>query len=162
MFRELCAGFLAQQDEKGMWHQVLNEHDSYPETSCTSMFAYAFARGVQYGWLEKPAPYVRAVFKAWEALNRYSIDRLGNVHGVCRGSEFSFTSEYYKKDLLWNLNDTHGIGIVLLAGVEVIRLTEFLIKNGPAAVVEASKATPVARKATAVPRKRQASAAAAK
>jgi rhamnogalacturonyl hydrolase YesR len=126
MFRELCAGTLAQQDVQGMWHQVLDEHDSYPETSCTSMFSYAYARGIQYGWLSEPAPYVRAVYKAWEALNRVSIDRLGNVHGVCRGSEFSYSSDYYKKDLLWNLNDTHGIGIVLLAGVEVHRLTRFL------------------------------------
>ncbi len=125
-FRELSEGYLAVQDANGMWHQVLTEPDSYPETSCTSMFVYAFARGVQYGWLENAEPYVRAVFKAWEALNRTSIDRQGNVHGVCRGSEFSFTSEYYKKDLLWNLNDTHGIGIVLLAGVEVLRLTKFL------------------------------------
>ena len=126
LFRDLSAGFLALQDENGMWHQVLTEHDSYPETSCTSMFAYAFARGVQFGWFEKNDPYVRAVFRAWEALNRTSIDRLGNIHGVCRGSEFSFTSEYYKKDLLWNLNDTHGIGIVLLAGVEVLRMSKFL------------------------------------
>ncbi|ACB74645.1 glycoside hydrolase family 88/105 protein [Opitutus terrae] len=139
MFRELSAGYLAQQGASGMWHQVLNEHDSYPETSCTSMFVYGFARGVQYGWLEQPEPYVRAVFRAWEALNRISIDRQGNIHGVCRGSEFSFTSDYYKKDLLWNLNDTHGIGIVLLAGVEVLRLTQHLQKteSASAAVVKA-------------------------
>ncbi|MBE2213629.1 MAG: glycoside hydrolase family 88 protein [Opitutaceae bacterium] len=126
MFRELCEGLLAQQDADGMWHQVINEHDSYIETSCTSMFAYAFARGVQQGLFAQPEPYVAAVFRAWSALNRNSIDHLGNVHGVCRGSEFSFQSEYYKKDLLWNLNDTHGIGIVLLAGVEVLKLTKFL------------------------------------
>ncbi|HWL14928.1 MAG TPA: glycoside hydrolase family 88 protein [Opitutus sp.] len=139
MFRDLCSGYLAQQDAAGMWHQVLHEHDSYPETSCTSMFAYAFARGVRYGWLEDAAPYVRAVIKAWEALNRTSIDRLGNVHGVCRGSEFSFTSEYYKRDLLWNLNDTHGIGIVLLAGVEVLRLTKHLQETPAAATLAAPK-----------------------
>lgn len=152
MFRELCAGYLAQQDAQGMWHQVVNEHDSYPETSCTSMFAYAFARGVQYGWLEKPGAYVRAVFKAWEALNRISIDRMGNVHGVCRGSEFSFTSEYYKKELLWNLNDTHGIGIVLLAGVEVLRLTKFLqsqpVQGAPAVEVRKPRLPASSRKIT--------------
>ena len=126
MYRDLCAGVLAQQDAEGMWHQVLDEHDAYPETSCTSMFAAAFARGARHGWFGDPQPYVRAVFKAWEALNRTCIDRLGNIHGVCRGSEFSFTSDYYKHDLRWNLNDTHGIGIVLLAGVEVRRLTEHL------------------------------------
>ena len=129
MFRELCEGYLALQDEAGMWHQVLNATDSYPESSCTSMFIYAFARGIQYGWLEAPAAYIRAVFKGWEGLNRISIDKDGNVHGVCRGSEFSFTPEYYKKELLWNLNDTHGIGIVLLAGVEVLKLGKHLAES---------------------------------
>jgi rhamnogalacturonyl hydrolase YesR len=128
-FRDLCSGYLALQDEQGMWHQVLTHHDSYPETSCTSMFMYAFARGVQYGWLQDPEPYIRSIYKGWEALNKVSIDRGGNIHGVCRGSEFSFTPEYYKKELLPNLNDTHGIGIVLLAGVEVTKLTEFLKQN---------------------------------
>ena len=142
MYRELCVGVLAQQDAAGMWHQVLDEHDAYPETSCTAMFAYAFSRGVQYGWLSEPAKYIRSVFKAWEALNRTSIDRQGNVHGVCRGSEFSFTSDYYKQDLLWNLNDTHGIGIVLLAGVEVHRLTQFLQPQDAAAVPPAGVAKP--------------------
>jgi rhamnogalacturonyl hydrolase YesR len=128
-FRDLCAGYLALQDEQGMWHQVLTHPDAYPETSCTAMFAYAFARGVQFGWLEDAEPYARAVIKAWTALNKVAIDRGANVHGVCRGSEFSFTPEYYKKELLPNLNDTHGIGIVLLAGVEVLRMMEFLAKG---------------------------------
>jgi rhamnogalacturonyl hydrolase YesR len=125
-FRELCEGYLALQDEEGMWHQVLTHPDAYPETSCTAMFIYAFARGVQFGWLTEKEPYVKAAMKGWEALNRVSIDKTGNVHGVCRGSEFSFSPEYYKKELLPNLNDTHGIGIVLLAGVEVRRLMEMM------------------------------------
>jgi rhamnogalacturonyl hydrolase YesR len=125
-FRELASGYLALQDDQGMWHQVLTHHDSYPEASCTSMFTYGFCRGIRYGWLEKPQPYIHAIFKAWEALNRVAIDRHGNIFGVCRGSEFSFTPEYYKKELGWNLNDTHGVGILLLAGVEVLRLTRHL------------------------------------
>jgi hypothetical protein len=43
------------------------------------------------------------------------------VYGVCRGSEFAFSSDYYKNDLLPRLNDTHGIGIVLLAIYEVMK-----------------------------------------
>ena len=121
-FRELCSGILPLQDREGMWHQVLTHPDAYPETSCTAMFIYAFSRGVQFGWLENTAPYIQAVRKGWEALNRISIDHEGNVYGVCRGSEFSFSPDYYKFDLLWNLNDTHGIGITLLAGVEVKKL----------------------------------------
>ena len=90
------------------------------------MFTYAFCRGVRFGWLPKPKPYIKAAYKAWEALNRIAIDLNGNVFGVCRGSEFSFSPEYYKKELTWNLNDTHGVGIVLLAGVEVLRLKNYL------------------------------------
>ncbi len=131
MLRELCEGYLGLQDSSGMWHQVLTHPDSYPETSCTSMFACAFARAVRNGWLQEPEPYVKAVFKAWEALNRTSIDRGGNVYGVCRGSEFSFTPEYYKKELSWNLNDTHGVGIVLLAGTEVLKLMQYLAPSAP-------------------------------
>jgi rhamnogalacturonyl hydrolase YesR len=127
-FRDLCEGYLALQDDAGMWHQVLTHPDAYPETSCTAMFAYAFSRGIQYGWIpaDRSQAFANAVLKAWEGINRTSIDRAGNVHGVCRGSEFSFSPEYYKKELLPNLNDTHGIGIVLLAGVETIRLVKHL------------------------------------
>ena len=76
-FRELCAGYLALQDEQGMWHQVLTHADAYPETSCTAMFAYAFARGVRFGWFTDAQPYARAVERAWEGLNKTSIDRAG-------------------------------------------------------------------------------------
>ena len=122
----LCEGYLALQDDEGMWHQVLNDHDSYPETSCTSMFIYAFSRGIRFGWLKNPEKYVKSVYKAWKAISKTSVDSKGNVYGVCRGSEFSFIPDYYKYELGWNLNDTHGTGIVMLAGIEVIRLGKFL------------------------------------
>lgn len=122
----LCEGYLALQDDEGMWHQVLNDHESYPETSCTSMFIYAFSRGIRFGWLKSPEKYVKAIYKAWKGISKTSVDSNGNVYGVCRGSEFSFIADYYKYELGWNLNDTHGTGIVMLAGIEVIRLNKFL------------------------------------
>jgi len=128
-FNELCEGYLALQGEHGLWHQVLNDPDAYEETSCTAMFAYAFARGVRFGWLKEPAKYIEAVYKAWKGLTQISIDRLGNVHGVCRGSNYAFTPDYYKYELLWRTNDTHGIGIVMLAGGEIIKLTEWLVSH---------------------------------
>ena len=122
----LCEGYLALQDDEGMWHQVLNDHESYPETSCTSMFIYAFSRGIRFGWLKNPEKYVKDIYKAWKGISKTSVDSNGNVYGVCRGSEFSFIADYYKYELGWNLNDTHGTGIVMLAGIEVIRLNKFL------------------------------------
>ena len=125
-FRELSEGYLALQGENGLWHQVLTMPESYEEASCTSMFIYAFARGVRYGWLTNPEPYVEAVERGWEGLARYAIDGEGNIYGVCRGSGYAFSALYYKDDLPWNLNDTHGIGIVMLAGIETWLLREAL------------------------------------
>jgi unsaturated rhamnogalacturonyl hydrolase len=50
------------------------------------------------------------------------------VHGVCSGSRYSFTAEYYKNDLLTVTNDNHGIGIILLAAVEVIKLKRWQLE----------------------------------
>lgn len=121
-FLTLSEGYLKLQDSEGMWHQVLDDHSSYPETSCTAMFIYSFSRAIQMRLFSDPEPYYTACHLAWQALTRTSIDKDGNVYGVCRGSEFSFSPEYYKEELLSKLNDTHGIGIVLLAGSELLSL----------------------------------------
>lgn len=125
-FRELSKGYLALQGENGLWHQVLTDPVSYEETSCTSMFIYAFARGVRFGWLEESNEYIEAVLRGFEGLSKVGIDKKGNVYGVCQGSGYAFTKDYYKHDLTWILNDTHGIGIVLLAGIETLRLKKWL------------------------------------
>ncbi|MFD1956029.1 glycoside hydrolase family 105 protein [Paenibacillus thailandensis] len=128
-FRELCEGYVRLQGDNGLWHQVLTDPESYEEASCTSMFVYAFARGVRFGWLERPARYAKAALKGWEGLKERCIDKHGNVYGVCRGSGYSFSSRYYKDELTWQLNDTHGIGIVLLAGIEAKELGKFLVES---------------------------------
>jgi len=112
------------QDEQGMWHQVLNDPESYAESSCTSMFICAFARGVRFGWLPDAGKYAEASLRGWNGLTRRSIDADGNIYGICRGSGHSFTPRYYKYDLGWILNDTHGIGILLLAGVETGKMLD--------------------------------------
>lgn len=125
-FRDLAEGYLNVQDESGMWHQVLDMPESYAESSCTSMFICAFSRGIINGWIDdKDSRYRKAAMKAWNALERTSIDYKGNLYGVCRGSEFAYNPVYYSEHLLPQLNNTHGIGITLLAGVEMMRLSEF-------------------------------------
>jgi rhamnogalacturonyl hydrolase YesR len=90
------------------------------------MFAYAFARGVRFGWLEEREKYGAAALKAWRGLTSKAIDRQGNVYGVCSGSRYSYSPDYYKYDLTTVLNDNHGIGIMMLAGVEAEKLQSFL------------------------------------
>ena len=126
-FTELSEGFLNVMDADGMCHQVLDDDESYGEASCTAMCAAAFARGVRLGLL--PEPYAAAAKKAVEALKKYCIDKDGNIYGVCVGSGYSFTREYYKYKLGWNINDTHGTGIVLIALEEVCRMNHELNKS---------------------------------
>lgn len=124
IFRRLSAGYAALQDERGYWHQVLTDLTSYEETSCTAMFIYAMSKGIRHGWYADPECYLSCVLKGWGAISTYSVDKDGNVYAVCKGSGFSFTKEYYAEDLFWVINDNHGVGIVLLAGSEVIRLLQ--------------------------------------
>lgn len=128
-FNELCEGYAALQGEGGLWHQVLNDSETYQEASCTAMFAYGFARGVRFGWLDQPARYIEAAERAWNGLTCKAIDRQGNVHGVCSGSRYAFTAEYYNEDLLTVTNDNHGIGIMMLAGTEVAKMKKHLAQH---------------------------------
>jgi len=121
-YMDFCEGILKLQDANGMWHQVLTHNDSYCETSCTSMFTYGFARGYLRGRLDER--FKEAAVKGWNAICREAVDEDGNVYGVCCGSAYSFRADYYKYELPWLKNDTHGTGIVLLAGVEVSKIRE--------------------------------------
>lgn len=120
-FRELTQGYLALQDECGLWHQILDDPDSYLESSATAMMICAFARANRHGWYDEStaAAAMAAAHRAWQGLTQHAIDSAGNLYGVCRGSGFSFSRAYYRA-LSWNFNDTHGIGIVMLAGVELL------------------------------------------
>ncbi|SFE34329.1 Rhamnogalacturonyl hydrolase YesR [Paenibacillus algorifonticola] len=128
-YRELAEGYRRLQGKHGLWHQVLVDAESYEESSCTSMFIYGFALGIRHSWLENPEPYIRAALTGWQGLCERAIDKQGNLYGVCKGSSWSYSHAYYKHDLGWNLNDTHGIGIVLLAGIETQRMKEWLIEK---------------------------------
>ena len=120
-FNELTNGYMALQDACGLWHQILDDPESYLETSATAMMICAFARGNRSGWYdsETAARAMQAAHRAWKGLTEIAIDNQGNLYGVCRGSGFSFSRAYYRA-LSWNFNDTHGIGIVMLAGVELL------------------------------------------
>ncbi|MCI1955961.1 MAG: glycoside hydrolase family 88 protein [Oscillospiraceae bacterium] len=125
MFRAFCDGCIALQSEDGMWHQVLNDSDSYEESSCSSMLVSAIARGVRCGWLpDEGGKYIDAVIKGWTGLTENAVDCDGNIYGICKGSGHSFTPRYYKYELNWILNDCHGIGILLLAGVETQKMMD--------------------------------------
>ena len=117
LFREMSSRLRQLQGADGLWHQVLNREEagSYPETSCTGMFLLAMTRGVRNGWLDEG--YLSCMERAWQGLLEKSIDREGNVYGVCMGSGCAHEAEYYYK-IPTTINDDHGTGVILAAASE--------------------------------------------
>lgn len=122
-FNEMAEGLLNVQGKSGLWHQVLDNSDTYLESSSTAMFICAFSRSIQQNYCkeDKRKNLLDSVNRAWNGLIYNALDSEGNLYGVCRGSGCSFSREYYK-NLGWRYNDAHGIGIVLFAGVERYKL----------------------------------------
>jgi unsaturated rhamnogalacturonyl hydrolase len=86
-YRKMMTALLANQGTDGMWRQLVDKPESWPETSATGMFAFAFVTGVKHGWLDA-ATYAPAARKAWIALVGY-LDDKNNVREVCVGTNKS-------------------------------------------------------------------------
>lgn len=109
-YRKMLASLLQYQDENGMWRQLVDRPESWPETSCTGMFAFAMVTGVKTGWLDAAA-YGPAARKAWLALVGY-IDDNADIHEVCEGTNKKNDYPYYM-DRKRNVGDLHGQAPVL-------------------------------------------------
>ncbi|MBV8254072.1 MAG: glycoside hydrolase family 88 protein [Chitinophaga sp.] len=111
-------GVAPYQSASGIFHQVLDRTDSYTETSCTAMFVYCIARAVNEGWLDKR--YITIAERGWEGLVKEKITEDGQLKDVCIGTNTSADiSFYYTRPT--ELNDFHGIGPVIEAGIEIAR-----------------------------------------
>ncbi len=115
-FKRHCEGLLEVQSDDGRWHQVLDDPNSYLETSATAMFVRGFARGAVEGWLDREA-YAPAIEKGWASLTR-QFNEEGNVIGIVRGTPILFSDSEYDN---WGtrINDPRGLGALLYASIAV-------------------------------------------
>lgn len=120
LYNKLLEGIVKNIDKDGMWHQVLNCHESYKETSCSAMFIAAIAKGIKNGWILREK-YMPLVLKAWEGLLKNAVDEDGCIYGVCKGSGCHWDKEYYM-NLATVVNDDHGTGIIMTALCELIEI----------------------------------------
>ncbi|MDR2497147.1 MAG: glycoside hydrolase family 88 protein [Tannerellaceae bacterium] len=98
------------QAESGMWRQVIDDAEFWPESSGTAMFAYAMITGVKRGWLPAET-YGPAARRAWLALQDY-ITAEGDVREVCIGTGKRNSRQYYL-DRPRIAGDYHGQAPVL-------------------------------------------------
>ncbi len=135
IFRGLASSLLKYQDKRTkLWYQVVDKagaKGNYLESSASAMFAYAFAKGANEGYLS--GEYLDAAKAAFEGLLRYSItvDPRGNptLTNTCAGAGLGGkpyrdgSYEYYvsvpRKD-----NDFKGVGPFILAALEIERATK--------------------------------------
>ena len=122
LFEQQIVGFSRYQSEKGLWHQILDKPDSYLETSCTAMFVYAVAKGINEGWIDKR--YRTIAFQGWNGL-KTRITKDGEITGVCKGTGIRDDLVFYYTRPTPH-NDFHGTGAMLHAGVEILKLKDML------------------------------------
>jgi len=117
-YTKMMATLLKLQGEDGLWRQLLDHSEAWPETSGTGMFTFAMITGVKNGWLDRKA-YEAAARKAWLGLVKY-IDADANVSNVCAGTNKGSSVEYYL-DRPRNVGDLHGQGPVLWSASALLR-----------------------------------------
>tara|TARA_R110002051_G_scaffold117009_2_gene190617 strand:- start:19293 stop:20645 length:1353 start_codon:yes stop_codon:yes gene_type:complete len=112
-------GLVPYQDGTGFWHQLIDKNDSYLETSATAIYAYAIARAINRGYIDKMA-YAPIALLAWNAVTTKVNDQ-GQVEGTCVGTGMGFDPAFYYYRPI-NVFAAHGYGPVMLAGSEIIQL----------------------------------------
>ncbi|MEQ9443840.1 MAG: glycoside hydrolase family 88 protein [Cyclobacteriaceae bacterium] len=115
VFREMAQVIAARQRADGLWSSGLLDTEEFPEpeTSGTAFFTYAFAWGINNGFLEKDI-FMPIVEKAWNGLvqNVSQYGKLGSVQ-----QPWDRPGPVYKDG-----HQEYGTGAFLLAGNELLTL----------------------------------------
>lgn len=117
-YRKMMASLLHYQGADGMWRQLIDDPEAWPETSSTGMFTFAFITGVKHGWLDA-ATYGPAARKGWLALVR-RIDANGDISDVCEGTNKGPDRPYYLARLRIT-GDLHGQAPVLWCAAALLQ-----------------------------------------
>jgi unsaturated rhamnogalacturonyl hydrolase len=84
--RDILEGCLAYQRDDGLFHNVIDDPETFIETSLAQMLAYSIYRGISGGWL--PATTREQADKMRTAVYR-KVDSSGYVQGVCGAPNFN-------------------------------------------------------------------------
>lgn len=120
LLQDHIKGLAACQSGEGFWHQLLDREDSYLETSATAIYTYSIARSINRGWIDAMA-YGPVAQLGWNAVST-RVNSKGQIEGTCVGTGMAFDPAFYYYRPI-NVYAAHGYGPVLLAGAEIIEMT---------------------------------------
>jgi len=113
-------GVSRYQSSRGLWYQVLDYNDSYLESSGSAMLIYSIATAVNEGWIDES--YAGIALKGWIGLCE-KINADGSVEDICVGTNVRDYISYYTRRMTLT-NDIHGLGAIILAGAEIVKMME--------------------------------------
>ena len=117
-YKKMMAALLQYQGKNGLWRQLIDRPEAWPETSGTGMFTFAMVTGVKNGWLDE-ITYGRAARAAWLGLVS-SLDQDANVADVCAGTNKLNDLEYYLTRPRIT-GDLHGQAPILWSATALLR-----------------------------------------
>lgn len=117
-YRKMMEGLLRYQAEGGLWLQLIDRPQSWPETSGSAMFTFGMVTGVKNGWLDAET-YGPAARKAWLALVA-ELDETANLKEVCVGTNKGFDEPYYLNRPR-TAGDFHGQAPMLWTAAALLR-----------------------------------------
>lgn len=121
LLRQHIEGFTALQDKTGLWHQLLNDPQTYLETSATAIFTYCLAHAICEGWIDAEAYGAQTVL-AWNALEK-QVNAQGQVENTCVGTGMGFDKAFYAYRPV-HVMALHGYGPMIWAGSEILRMLQ--------------------------------------
>ena len=93
-WQEQCKALLSVQDpESGLWHTLLNQPDSYLETSASAAIAHGLLKGSRLGLLDEDCR--AAGEKALQGVIA-QVAEDGTVQGVSYGTPMGWTQDFYR------------------------------------------------------------------
>ncbi|MGV8091094.1 MAG: glycoside hydrolase family 105 protein [Mangrovibacterium sp.] len=116
-YLKMMEALLKYQEPDGMWRQIIDDRESWKETSCTAMFTYAFITGVKNGWLDKKT-YGIAARKGWLGVISY-INENNELTEVCQGTSRGDRDHYMNRRRI--TGDLHGHAPVLWCAAALLR-----------------------------------------
>jgi len=117
-YTAMMAALLKYQGKDGMWRQLIDHDEAWPESSSSAMFTFAMIAGVKNGWLDANA-YGPAARRAWIAVVGY-VDQNNDVTSVCEGTNKQNDLNYYLQRKR-RTGDFHGQAPVLWAASALLR-----------------------------------------
>jgi len=117
-YTAMMAALLKYQGKDGMWRQLIDHDEAWPESSSSAMFTFAMITGVKNGWLDANT-YGPAARRAWIAVVGY-VDQNNDVTSVCEGTNKQNDLNYYLQRKR-RTGDFHGQAPVLWAASALLR-----------------------------------------